>query len=328
MIIPRTLEFFAILNLIEKDDPRFTLEVDFRGTEWSEPSGSLLLIRWLKQQRLNNRNVVLSWGGLPNREYVQFDTLPLHNRWLQYQLYNGFYDALLGGDVQPFRENGLTRDRYVPYCELTVGPALNGSHAQRIAGETAAQLSRQILKEATTEETVVATFRRALQELLENIVFYAGVNHCYVMAQYAPRPLAKRDNRQVLQIAILDEGCGLLERLRESQNIADHLGAIEKAIEAGISSTDEAMRGYGLATLLSASAQNGRMLVATGNENSREPGQACWFNNGDQGGARTYPLAGTFIALDLLPELVDFAQIDERLSIERRRMGGTIHRDR
>lgn len=344
MKIPKKLGFVQAINCIEGvDTSDKPLEIDFSKTTFSEPSGSLLLVRWIAKQQIR-RNVSIKWGGTPDPRYVPFDKVSPHDRWLKYQLFSGFYNAVNGGDVQPFREDERTRNKYVPYSVIEIGTACkmlqdgDGKRAQHSAEEIALRITRQILEDVSA--ATAAAFTKSLQEIIENVIFYAGgVSRCYLMAQFTPEVPATPSNKRILQIAIMDEGCGLLERLKRSESDSDHLNAIERALVAGVSSSNQRGRGIGLATLLKASSAGGSMFMGTGSVTG--VGKASIYESGQRQTMRlegrwwpldvsdlNYGMSGTFVGLKLFPESVNFTTIENQIRDEFKPDTGVIIPDK
>ncbi|WP_300340257.1 ATP-binding protein [Accumulibacter sp.] len=186
-------------------------------------------------------------------------------------------------DCAPVR--GIRRDRRDALVELT---RINqrgdvNTAAFRLANALVGSIPGIDLDESRDEMTCVNTADRlieplnyALAELLDNAVIH-GRRHnrqdarVWVASQFYP-------SRAMIQFAVVDNGCGLLETLRNHPPLRDakrktHLAAILGALQPWVSCNretglrhDSANEGIGLTTTSRIAAKaGGRLVVASGN---------------------------------------------------------------
>jgi hypothetical protein len=319
--LPPTLTLSSIHShfgdVTQLDEDHIVL--DFSKTSFSDPAASLFLIRWVETARALGLTVTANWGAFEDGPLS--DDMSKHSKWMFYNGVSGFRSALETGYVATFTENPRAEGRYVKYQRFD----LETFRQKRKEGEDgeARKLVRafadKLGKQAYPQSPDVPTFSRCLAELLENVVWYAGDEaSCFVMSQL--RPLSRSEEEAIhqkgheaskkLEIAIFDDGVGLLSTLRDNAGVDDHASAVEMAVTPGVSSTQGFDRGYGLALLQTAASKGGFMYVATNND---EDEGALVEVTAARARPVAYPLAGTFVGVSILPELVKLEAIDKML---------------
>ncbi|MEZ8056099.1 hypothetical protein [Vibrio atlanticus] len=78
-----------------------------------------------------------------------------------------------------------------------------------------------------TEENRLYNY--AFREIIRNVFEHSGAEECYVCGQ--------RWWNGKVEIAVIDEGCGIADSLRRSHTVSSDISAIKQAIRPGISST-------------------------------------------------------------------------------------------
>ncbi|MDE2480819.1 MAG: sensor histidine kinase [bacterium] len=315
------------LNEIESDN----LTLDFSKTTFSDPIASLFVIRWVDAARALGVKVTPHWGSF--KEGKRVDDLDEHSRWMFYNGTSGFRSALETGYVAPFEENPKTAGRYVKYQEIKLDEfrQLREDGDDGAARLSVRNFADSLGTQAFGKSKDVQKFRRCLAELVENVVWYAGpAARCFVMSQLRPLSAPEQEGLFIkgfeaelkLEIAIADDGVGLLDTLLDSPGVNDHESAIEMAVTPGVSSTQGNDRGFGLALLREAAGLGGSMYIATNND--EDAGALVEVTPDCRPRKIHYPLSGTFVGVSILPQLVKLDEIEKRLHAQVGRMHRTL----
>lgn len=143
------------------------------------------------------------------------------------------------------RENDLGHD-LVPLTRMTSGRDANalGEAALAFAG--------------AHDEAAGQALCRAIGEAGENVSLHSGSPAGFVAAQRFPA-------NSHFEFAVADAGYGLLTTLRDS-GATDHATAIDLALTAGVSATQQSNRGFGLSTIKESVADSlgGTLSLLTG----------------------------------------------------------------
>lgn len=130
-----------------------------------------------------------------------------------------------------------------------------------------------------------------LREVIRNVFEHGRIDHCTVHAQ--------RMMDGYVEAAIVDRGCGILASLRERHALATELGALEAAVQPGVSGAevnaddeDEwSNSGFGLYVLSEVGKRFGSFVLCSG------AGALRTDSSGATASTTAHPIAGTAVGL-------------------------------
>ncbi|WP_168735147.1 ATP-binding protein [Pseudothauera rhizosphaerae] len=259
--------------------------LDCAGLRWVDPAG-LCLLRHLIQS-LNERNVIVHLRDLP---------LEMESYMRRMDLFADAPNLRFDDRTGSYARNDLQGN----LVELHDVTRVDDSDA------TALRIARTIVAQIPTISTATdpdgmcpsdaekadKSIAYVFSELLDNALIHGrrrGYTHAQatVAAQYFPR-------RKRLQIAIVDDGCGLLQSLQSHPRLQDghsHEAAIRLALEPRVSCNrdlryahDSANQGVGLTV-------STRLALASGGEFTIYSGDSA-YNEDANGRAATWRTAG------------------------------------
>lgn len=324
---------------LRDDQNRKDVYVDMSSVTWSRPQGSLLLLRWLSYAKELGYRIIPNWGRFADLSRVYSkdeidakkgkEKQDPHDIWMYYQKFNGFRDAFDDPTaVENFRPVKHRVGRYIPYCRLDLSSAQNKKND---GNDGEARSECRVLASMLNQQFDVPAeaFEKSLIELFENIVFHAGPDaRCYVMSQRNSLLTSDQERTRAtykVELALIDDGFGLFKTMREVAGVVDCATSIEAAVLPNVSTTGLDLRGYGLAVLLNASSDyHGEMNIGT-SQNGNDGAIVKYDASSEYYlPLNRYPLPGTFIGLEIYPELLDIDAIQRNLKKTSSKNTGTL----
>jgi hypothetical protein len=210
----------------------YPIIADFRNLRWVEPFPMLYIASILRDR--------------PDTAIIEGTSADAFS----YATFMGFYRTLglRNGIVM---QDPPSKTGYAPITRLDISSITKTAREQRRhpaelltnhAGNLAAILTQQRDGPAYT----IVTY--AIRELLRNVIDHSGAQSCWYCAQAWPE-------KRLVEVAILDQGRGVLESLRENQNldVTDDESALKLALLPGVTAASSVGRkgyfsnsGYGL----------------------------------------------------------------------------------
>jgi anti-sigma regulatory factor (Ser/Thr protein kinase) len=259
--LPRVLDESGALDLLSQlvaaRDAIEYVSLDCSQVTFGHPFGSLLSAQFLRHFILYRQSVGLEVECLPTG--LQYPQITNGNSYL---MNAGFYQeaGIVAGKNPGEARGGPT---YLPITEVKsrdFGEQLSSKQmAQSIKGR-AAKLAAIVSKHEESQDLI----EYCLTEVIRNVFEHSGESACLVMAQ-------RYESKHEVEIAIADEGCGILESLTAAYPGLTSERALVRAIEPGVSGTrrfgpygNEVNAGFGLYVLSQLAYKCGKLLIWSG----------------------------------------------------------------
>ncbi|WP_348237919.1 ATP-binding protein [Trichocoleus sp. Lan] len=286
------LPFFQELRNAQSEQHVF---IDFTPLSYSFPLSMLVagsyLRQWIKIRKEN---------GLDTTEKGIDDTNYVHT----YLMHLGFFNFIgIDRGKQIGEATGSTR--YLPIRRITRSELEEYARAckEKIldAIEFQSKSLANILSAPTANIQDLNTYSYAIREILRNVFEHSGADECFLCGQ--------RWQDGKAQIAILDEGCGIYETIKQAYNANNDEEAIKLSVQPGITRTksfsDEenihGNSGYGLYVLSQLGSSFGWFSIGSGSSRLTCESQNERIDNFD--------FNGTFLGVHLNRTLHSFRDV-------------------
>lgn len=305
---PRELDDLSallFLNELETLLGHDVVVIDFNSLRFVYPFGTLVVAIGIRSFANRRKKLLLSTAITgANRDGGA----------VSYLRYVGFF-TFIGIDVGNNPNEARGSASYLPITTINKTELQDsGLRIQEVIENKSRQLSSIIfrgIRDASRSD--VLTF--CLRETIRNVFEHAETDQCIAMAQ---RWGGKTE------IAIVDEGRGLLASLSESHHIPDDRTAISEAIKPGISRITEPENsdrwqnsGFGLYVVSELGKRYGSFTIASDNN-------ALFIGNGPDYWA-SVPVSGTAVKLNLTIQDPDyFGNILQAIVNEGEELAGSI----
>jgi hypothetical protein len=239
-----------------RDTPELTL--DFSRTEFASPIAILTMgcnIKTLIEYRKSS-DLMTHVKGIS-------EDIPAHS----YLGHLGFFDFI---DVQFGKAIGEAKgnDRYIPitklsYADLMLEVSTPYKLLRHVIMEEAEKLAI-VLSPRESDEDATITLAYALREIIRNVFEHSKAKEAYICGQ--------RWSNGRVEIAIIDQGIGIFNSLKNAFRINDPVDSLELATEPAVSRTTGPMgdknehgnSGYGLYVLSRLGLEYGKFLLGSG----------------------------------------------------------------
>lgn len=252
--LPTAFELSAVLRFISdlpsiEDADEFHIRCD--DVKMATPFGMLLigasLRRWREVDRKRGGQKQFRLIGVSTDDYMN---------------YMGFWTSISDKENSTERK---VRKSHVPISRMRVADVLAESRRRsmppsNIMSNLSAELAELLLQEG--ESTLNETIAYSIQELLRNAVDHSESESLWYCAQFWP-------SKDIVELAILDEGRGILNSLLENETLApkSESEAIQLSLKQGVSRInfdkikDSENSGVGLFVLCELAKQSGSLFV-------------------------------------------------------------------
>ena len=310
-LTPTTLLPFSIeLSATQQTDVYL---FDFQSVGHVEPFGMLFLAALIRQfararREVQGRNCEIKATNFKDKTYASWMGL--------------FKSFGLNHGNEPGEASGS--DTYIPLTRLTVsrivGEARGGYvHHGEIIEKEASRIAKILTRE--NEGPITETVIYAIREIMRNVVEHGTTSHIWYAAQYWK-------SKSRVEIAILDEGVGLLPSLRRNPKL--EVGSNEKALflalQPGISGIAKKKRkrrdgdwvntGYGLYMTSSLCQFGGNFVLCSASNAVRMKMNSSEF----------YPCAYQGVAIRMVLDTSKINSLDSSLG-ELKKKGEAIARE-
>jgi len=234
-------EFLSVLSN-NRDIPE-TINLDFSAIKFARPFGTLIsaeAIRLLKAYRLKK--------GLKTMCLRDGIVDPPFSVACSYLKHIGFF-KYMGWAAGKEPAEALGGESYLPITiqkSIEFGLKQSSKELAESIKIKSYQLSRIVFDAEDAQEILAYCFR----EIIRNALEHSGVSRCSIMAQ--------KYQGSVVEIAVIDSGCGIRASLSQAFPNIDALSSLNYAIQPGVSSTvvkkhsnqeDDINTGFGLYVL-------------------------------------------------------------------------------
>jgi hypothetical protein len=240
-----------------KDTPELTL--DFSKTEFASPVAILTIgcnIKSLMEYRKSAAHVTHVKG-------ISED-ISAHS-YLGHLGFFNFIDVPFGKAIGEATGN----DRYIPITKLTYSDLMLEVSPpykllRHVIMEEAEKLA-MVLSPKDSDEASTVTLAYALREIIRNVFEHSKASEAYLCGQ--------RWSGGRVEIAIIDQGIGIFDSLKNAFGIKEPVDALKLAIEPAVSRTtglkgdknEHGNSGYGLYVLSRLGLEYGKFLLGSGN---------------------------------------------------------------
>jgi hypothetical protein len=256
--VPNELTYVAARDLcvdasLFRDDAE--LAIDFSKLEYSRPTGMLVVgsvIRQLVSQR--------KASGLPTVATSVSKSVPAHT----YLEHLGFFDFI---GLPNRKKIGAAKGnaRYIPIRRIQREQFETKGHDSKNVRDEILEYSKElsiVLAGVYDDYETQRVFSYAFKEIIRNVFEHSAANSCFVTGQ--------RWEDGLVEVAVIDEGRGILKSLAESYSIANDSAALQLAIKPGVSRTfgakhnEHGNSGFGLYVLSEVGRNFGRFVLGSG----------------------------------------------------------------
>ena len=259
-LTPKTLLPFSIELAEHPKDPITIL--DFRVLAHVEPFGMLFLSALIRQLGRRGKKIFGKDFKLHARNFSSHE----------YASWMGFFRSFgLAFGTEPGEAPGGRT--YVPLTRIVVSKIVTEAKESYVHhGEIIEDVSKKIAGILTRHQKceIENTLTYSIRELFRNVIEHGNASHIWYAAQYWP-------TKNKVEVAILDEGVGLLSSLSRNQRleIDSDQKAVFMALQPGISGVSKERRnskldgawvnsGYGLFMTSSISKMGGSFHICSG----------------------------------------------------------------
>lgn len=269
---PQSVIYFSLQFNLLSDESEYCL--DFRNVGHVEPFGMLFLSALIRQFGRKGRDI---FGR-------DFKLTAINYSGKDYASWMGFFKSF-GLDHGNEPGQALGNGNYIPITRLVVNKIKSEAREEYVHhGEIIEKESSRIVNVLTRQSDckVSETLTYAIREILRNVVEHGDTSHIWVAAQYWP-------TKNRVEIAILDEGIGLLNSLRRNPKliVRNNKDAVFLALQPGVSGIEKSKRkksdgdwvnsGYGLYMTSALCQLGGSFYICSGTDVIRLIGENVEF---------------------------------------------------
>ena len=289
--------------------------LDFSRLGHIEPFGMLMLSAVIRQFK-NSRK-------LKQGNDIKFRAANFEGK--SYASWMGLFKSFgldHGNDVGQVSGNA----NYIPITRITSNRVVREAsekyvHHGEVIERESARLAQVLTRTGVGQITETLTY--SIREIMRNVIEHSTASHIWIAAQYWPQ-------RRIVEIAILDEGIGILESLKRNpkHTFDNDEKALFMAVQPGISGVkkrkgrhphgDWANSGYGLYMTSSLSQKGGDFLICSGNKAMRLHGEESEFFDAQYQGTAIRMVLDTSQIDGLDQTLSQLRDMGERLAGELR----------